>query len=185
MIKSEAKGQAVLSGEREGDGVLLLTSKKNNGNDQQWKFSYPGFCSAGPLFAMKPPSRFEFPALLDWERTAEELGSSQPGCPLICTLTSCATPPSPAVWAGHPQLAQLPWEQQEPGYSTCKPALGLGSAIPDPSEKPNHPTQGGFGIKISLPPLSSHAFIAAQCTDKVGNISPVSRKMEVQRFFSV
>lgn len=72
MIKSEAKGQAVLLGKGGEMGVLPLTSKKTNGNDQQWKFSYLGFCSAGPLFTVRPLNRFEFPALPQWGRPEME-----------------------------------------------------------------------------------------------------------------
>lgn len=44
--------------------------------------------------------------------TPEEVGSSQPGCPFICTHHQ--------LFGAHsPSLPSCPWEQQEPGYSTC------------------------------------------------------------------
>lgn len=150
MIKSEAKGQAVLLGEGEGDGALLLTSKKTNGDDQQRKFSYLGFCSTGPLFTVKLLNRFESPALLHWE--SPEMDSRGAGIiwawlVFTCTLTRCAPSPTPAFWVTLPSFLSFPPRAAITKLfhlhgQTCKPSLGLGTAIPGCFETPNHPTEG-------------------------------------------
>lgn len=137
MIKSEAMGQAVLLGEGERDGVLLLTSKKSNGNDQQWKFSYLGFCSAGPLFTVKPLNRFE------WERSEMEprgAGASSAWLPFDLH-------PAPGEHLLPPQL----FGQHCPACSAITRLFHLHWAWPLPlltqrrkpkTEKPVHPTEG-------------------------------------------
>lgn len=186
MIKSEAKGQAELLGEGEGDGVLLLTSKKCNGNDQQWKFSYLCFCSAGPLLTEKPLNRFEFPALPQWgssEMESRGAGVSSAWLPFDLHPSPGEHLLPPLLFGQHCPNCLLSNNQViSPAQATCKPALGLGTATPDPKKKTNErdtkpPLWGHscaglvvvWGVKTSFPPRSSQAFIAAQCTDEVGN----------------
>lgn len=115
--------------------------------------------------------------------TPEELGSSQPGCPLICTHDQVSTSSHPSSWGISPPDCSAPPESSN--HQVISPTLfhllqtstGLGHCHSWPLWETQPPHWGHsctglvvvWGIKTSFPPLSSHAFMAAQCTDKVGN----------------
>lgn len=100
---------------------------------------------------------------------------------LSAPITSCLGHTLPACPAA-PESSKNP--VTPPAQADLQTSTGLGHCCSWPLWETKPPHRGlsrtalvvVLGIKISFPPLSSHAFIPAQCTDKVWNY-PTSQQI--------